>query len=497
MSDWYRTGTRSLATFLYGRGRVLSLVMALLLCSVGLATLASEASNTGSSGVASNETFIAVAKTAQTVVVNVFSTRQVKEEEEFEPGQNPLFEDPFLRRFFGERFRRQFEVPRPRREQGLGSGVIVTSDGYIVTNNHVVEGADQIKVLLVDKRSFEGKVIGTDPKTDVAVIKINASDLPTIPWGDSSQLRVGEMVLAVGNPFGLNQTVTMGIISAVGRAHMGIVDYEDFIQTDAAINPGNSGGALVDLNGKLIGINTAIFSQSGGYMGIGFAIPSNMVKSVMNSLIKHGKVIRGWLGVSIQEVSENLAKEFAAPNTKGALVGDVVADGPASKAGIQRGDIITAVNDVAVKDASHLQMLVTEAAPGTTVTLSVWREKRLQQIPVTLGEQPKEPGGISRTPKEKGRGEHVLAGVAVEALSAEEARRLHVTSGVVVSEVVPDSPADRAGLRPDDVIRELNRKPVRSVRDFERLAGALSPHSRVLLLITRGRATIFLSIQAE
>ena len=247
----------------------------------------------------------------------------------------------------------------------MGSGVVVSSDGYIVTNNHVVEKADEIQVLLSDKRKLKAKLIGTDPKTDIAVIKIDASDLPVLPWGNSNDLQVGEMVMAVGNPFGLNQTVTLGIISAVGRANMGIVDYEDFIQTDAAINPGNSGGALVNLRGELIGINTAIFTRSGGYMGIGFAIPSNMVKTVMNSLVKHGKVVRGWLGVSIQEVTPELAEQFDAPASRGALVGDVIDDSPAEHAKFERGDIITKYNGKTVDGPAHLRTRVAE--PSTVL----------------------------------------------------------------------------------------------------------------------------------
>lgn len=305
------------------------------------------------------------------------------------------------------------------------------------------------------------------------------------------------MVLAVGNPFGLNQTVTMGIISAVGRAHMGIVDYEDFLQTDAAINPGNSGGALVNLKGELIGINTAIFSQSGGYMGIGFAIPSSMAKGVMQSLIKHGKVIRGWLGVGIQDLTEDLAKEFGVAEIKGALVSDVGTDGPAAKTGLERGDVITSFNNVTVKDATHLRSLVTDSDPGTTVTLTILREKRHRDITVTLGEQPKEIGEVSGKPFAPGRGDHALAGVAVEPLAREDLRRFNIQGGVAVSGVEPESLADRAGLREGDVIREINRKPVRSVEDFERLVRGLSPQQLVLLLIMRGKATVFLSIKPE
>jgi serine protease Do len=444
-----------------------------------------------------SEAFISVAKAAQPAVVNISSSRKVVAGTQQPPSPSPFFDDPFFRRFFGEEFRRRFQPPPERREQGLGSGVIVSADGYIVTNNHVIAEAEEINVLLADNRRFTAKVVGADSRTDVAVIKIDAKGLPTLPWGDSSRLQVGEMVLAVGNPFGLNQTVTMGIISAVGRAHMGIVDYEDFIQTDAAINPGNSGGALVNLKGELIGINTAIFSQSGGYMGIGFAIPSNMAKEVMQSLIKHGKVIRGWLGVGIQELTEDLAKEFGVAEIKGALVTDVAPDGPAAKAGLERGDVVTSFNNVSVKDSTQLRSLVTESEPGTTVTLTILRDKRHRDIKVTLGEQPKEAGEFPGKSLAPGRGDHALTGVAVEPLEREDLRRLNIEGGVTVSGVEPESPADRAGLREGDVIREINRKPVRSVEDFERLVRGLSPKQGVLMLIMRGKATVFLSIKPE
>ncbi|MEW6543555.1 MAG: DegQ family serine endoprotease [Nitrospirota bacterium] len=445
--------------------------------------------------VPSNETFVSVAKLARASVVNISSVRKTRLESE--PIPSPFFDDPFFRRFFGEEFERRFQPPRERREQGMGSGVIVSADGYIVTNNHVVDQADEITVLLPDKRSLKAKLVGTDPKTDVAVIKVEAADLPTLAWGDSTRLQVGELVLAVGNPFGLNQTVTMGIISAVGRANMGIVDYEDFIQTDAAINPGNSGGALVNLRGELIGINTAIFTRSGGYMGIGFAIPSNMVKNVMSSLVKHGKVVRGWIGVSIQEVSQDLAKEFGAPDTKGALVADVTEDSPAAKAGLERGDIITAYNGTAVNDPAHLRSLIAETAPGATVTLRVWREKSVRDVKITIGELPKELAKASRGRSEGGRGDHALAGVTVETYAPDRPGRQGRSrgdSGAVVKDIEPGSPAERAGLQAGDIIREINRKPVRSAQDFERLTERLSPKAPVLLLISRGNATIFLSI---
>jgi len=445
-------------------------------------------------GFIASQPFVAIAKQARASVVNISSVKNGTRRSE--PNLGPLFEDPFFRRFFGEEFERRMPSPPERREQGLGSGVIVTPDGYIVTNNHVVEEADEVTVSLPDKRTFKAKVVGTDPKTDVAVIKIDASNLPTIPWGDASQLEVGEMVLAIGNPFGLSQTVTMGIISAIGRANVGIVDYEDFIQTDAAINPGNSGGALVNLKGELIGINTAIFSRSGGYMGIGFAIPSNMARSVMRSLVEHGKVIRGWIGVSIQEVTPDLAKEFGAPENRGALVADVREDSPASKAKLERGDIITAYNGVVVRDPSHLRGLVADTAPGTTATLSVLREKKTRDVKITIGEMPKDLA--TTTPDGKGKGEHALAGVTVEnAGQADRFSRSKPSSGVVVTEIEPESSAERAGLRKGDIIREINRKAVKDVGDFERLTSELSPNSPVLLLLNRGNVTIFLSISGE
>ena len=444
-----------------------------------------------SAGTLPEQLFVPIAKRAKASVVNVSSVKKSKQDGQ--SFQNPFFDDPFFRRFFGEEFERRMPAPREFQQQGLGSGVIVTQDGYIITNNHVVEGADELNVSFPDKRTFKAKVIGTDPKTDVAVIKIDASNLPALPWGDASQLEVGEMVLAVGNPFGLSQTVTMGIISAIGRANVGIVDYEDFIQTDAAINPGNSGGALVNLKGELIGINTAIFSRSGGYMGIGFAIPSTMAKSVMQSLIKHGKVIRGWLGVSIQDVTPDLAKEFGATENTGALVGDVMEDSPASKAQLERGDIITAYKGVSVRDSNHLRGLVAETSPGTTARLSVLRDKNPLDLTITIGELPKELAKASRDGS--GKGEHALAGITVE--NARQSGRSKPSSGVVVTDIEPESPAERAGLQKGDVIREINRKPVKDVKDFERLASQLSSRSSVLILVNRGNRAIFLSFGGE
>ena len=332
--------------------------------------------------------FVEVSRKITPAVVNISTTRVVKEEGGANRIPAPFSDDPFFRRFFNGPFAP--DIPRERRENSLGSGVIVDPRGYIITNNHVIENADEIKVLLGDRREFTGKVIGADPKTDVAVVKIEAGNLPSIRWGDSGKLRVGEYVLAVGNPFGLNQTVTLGIVSAVGRANVGIADYEDFIQTDAAINPGNSGGALVNIDGELVGINTAIFTQSGGYMGIGFAVPSNMVRLVMDSLIANGRVVRGWLGISVQEMNPDLARQFGLSEARGALVADVLSDGPAERAGIKRGDVILEFDGTPVDTVGQLRNLVAEKTAGSRVHLKLVQDRREKEVEATIREQPQE-----------------------------------------------------------------------------------------------------------
>src|SRR5882724_351015 len=319
--------------------------------------------------------FAPVVKKVGPGVVKVFTTTKMHNTGySGQPGQPGM--DDFLRRFFGDESegrnpRHNFNVPR---QQGIGSGVIATKDGYILTNNHVVDGADQVKVALQDGREFTAKVIGRDPKSDIAVIKIDAKDLPAVSMADSDKVEVGDVVLAVGNPFGIGQTVTTGIVSATGRAGAIGLDYEDFIQTDAAINPGNSGGALVDAEGRLIGINTAILSRSGGNQGIGFAVPSNLARTVMESLIKDGRVVRGFLGVSIQDVTSALESEFHLKQSGGALVGEVTSKSPAEKAGIQSGDVIVEYNGKPVKDSRHLKLQVAQTAPGTKVAVKVIRD---------------------------------------------------------------------------------------------------------------------------
>ena len=331
--------------------------------------------------------FVEVARATKPAVVNISTTKVIR----YRGGPyTPFFDDPFFRHFFGDDFFREFRIPRERREQSLGSGVIVNQDGYIVTNNHVVAGASEIKVLLGDNREFSGRVAATDPRTDVAIIKISGHNLPTIPWGDSARLPVGEWVLAIGNPFGLTQTVTAGIISATGRANVGVADYEDFIQTDAAINPGNSGGALVSVRGELIGINTAIFSRSGGYMGIGFAIPSNMVREVVESLVKKGKVTRGWLGVQIQPLTSGLAEKFGLKDTQGILVSDVSENSPAAEAGMMRGDIILEFDGKRMEDPVHLRNEVAHTEPGKKIPVKIWRKGKEMTLIVKIEELPKE-----------------------------------------------------------------------------------------------------------
>ena len=397
---------------------------------------------------------------------------------------------------FGPRgFRRPYGPgePRDHRGGGQGSGVIVSPDGYILTNNHVIDGARTVTITLPDKREFTGTIVGADPKTDLAVVKIEGQNLPTVSWGDATKLQVGEYVLAEGNPFGLNSTVTLGIVSALGRGRMGITQYEDFIQTDAAINPGNSGGALVNAKGELVGINTAIFSQTGGYQGVGFAVPTSMSRPIYDSLVKNGKVVRGFLGVSIQDLTQNLATSFGLKDAKGALVSDVQDGSPAGQAGLNQGDIITIYQGSLVEDAVALQRQVTKTAVGTKVTIRVIRDGYEKNLTVTIGEQPE----TRKTAKvATGELDYAFAGVAVQDLDRDTAKELGVrgkAQGVVVTAVEPDSGAEKAGVMRGDVIREINRQLVKSVKDFEKVSSGLKKGEHVLILIDRRGNALFLS----
>jgi serine protease Do len=459
--------------------------------SVSPAVLASTPASNG---------FAEVAKVVTPAVVNITTvtvepvSQRRSLENELRDRMEELFGGPggpFGPRGFREPLRPG--EPRGHRGSGQGSGVIVSSEGYILTNNHVVDGAREVTITLPDKREFKGRIVGSDPKTDLAVVKIEGTDLPTVTWGDASQLQVGEYVLAVGNPFGLNSTVTLGIVSALGRGRMGITQYEDFIQTDAAINPGNSGGALVNTRGELVGINTAIFSQTGGYQGVGFAVPTTMGKPVYESLIKNGKVIRGHLGVGIQDLTQDLAKSFGIVNVKGALVGDVKEDSPAAQAGLKQGDIIISYQGTTVDDGVALQRLVTSTAVGTKVAITVIRGGHEKELTATIAEQPE----LARTAKvEPGERRSALAGVAVQDLDSATAKELGLKGnvrGVIVTEVEPDSGPERAGLMPGDVIQEINRQPVKSLKDFEQASSSVRNGDRVLMLINRRGSSLFIS----
>ncbi|NOY64270.1 MAG: DegQ family serine endoprotease [Nitrospirae bacterium] len=377
--------------------------------------------------------------------------------------------------------------PRKYREQSLGSGVIVSSNGYIITNNHVIEQADEIRVILYDKRSFKAKVVGVDSKTDLALIKIKGKNLPTIPWGDSDKLKVGEFVLAIGNPFGLSHTVTMGIISAVGRANVGVADYEDFIQTDAAINPGNSGGPLVNIKGELIGINTAIFSRSGGYQGIGFAVPSNMAKTIIEQLKDKGRVIRGWLGVTIQDLTPELADRFGLDKTLGALVSDVFKGSPAEKSGIKRGDVIIEFDGRSVSNVSVLRNLVAQSRVGSKVKIKVVRKGKKQTLWARIIEIPDEFSEVKDiTPK--GRPEKADIGLTVTELTPSIARQIGLPPderGVVVLDVQEGSSAQEAGIKKGDVIQEIDDKVITGYDDWKTSMGSLKPDQNIVMFINR------------
>ena len=440
--------------------------------------------------------FVEIAKMVKPAVVNIAATRSGKAGDG--PQSSP-FDDPFFRKFFGDEFFKRDAPQRERKERGQGSGVIVDPNGLIITNNHVVNKADEIRVILSDKREFKGKLIGTDTKTDIAVVKIEATGLSTIPLADSDQLEVGEFVLAVGSPFGLTQSVTMGIVSAVGRASMGIAEYEDFIQTDAAINPGNSGGALVNVRGELVGINTAIFSQSGGNMGIGFAVPTNLARAIMDQLVKTGKVVRGWLGVAIQELTPELATQFGLADTKGVLVSDVMDDSPAKKAGFERADVITEYDGREMDSPTHLRNAVAQTPIGKKVTVKLIRDKKTKQLDVSIAEQPKsfgqnnsEENGESTAPT------GVLSDFDVRELNEELAARYglkRTERGVIVVRVKPGSTAEEMGVREGDIILEVNRKGVSSLKSYERAVSGLGKDQAVLLLLKRKGQAIYLTLR--
>jgi serine protease Do len=433
-------------------------------------------------------------------VVNISSSKVVRSSGGAGNDIPSFMMDPFFRQFFGNDFGRQRRNPGPQYQRSLGSGVIIRPDGYILTNNHVIDGATDITVTLLDKREFKAKVIGTDAKTDLGVLKVDAKGLPALTLADSSKVRVGDIVLAMGTPFGLGQTVTMGIISAKGRNGLGIIEgYEDFIQTDAAINPGNSGGGLVDIRGELIGINTAILTRGGGNQGVGFAVPINLARGVMDQVIAHGKVTRGYMGVGPEDISPAMAKAFHLTDMRGVLIGNVEPGSPAAQAGIQRGDIVYEINGERVEDSNQLRLRISSTAPGTTVRLKMLHDGAERTVSVKLAEYPNETArnGAGNDLRENGGATNALDGVQVEDLNYEYLRELRLSSstkGVVVTDMANGSPAAMAGLQSGDVIQEMDREKITSAADFDR-AMRRSAGRTVLLLVNRGGATRYLAVE--
>jgi serine protease Do len=437
--------------------------------------------------------FAAVAQAVSPSVVTVTSEKLVQ------PAANPfggMFgNDPMFRRFFGD----PGQNAQPFKQRGLGSGVIVRDDGYILTNNHVIQGADELTVELFDGRKLPAKVVGADPRSDLAVLRVDASGLPAMTIGDSEQVRIGEWVLAIGSPFNenLQHTVTAGIVSATGRSGMNLNEYEDFIQTDAAINPGNSGGALVNLDGEMIGINSAIASRTGGSNGIGFAIPANIAVDVMNDLITDGKVTRGWLGVSIQDVNQDLAQAMNLSTESGVLINSVAKGGPAEKAGLEQGDVIVRFDGKAMKNVSELRLTVAKADPNDEAQVVVLRDGKEKAVSVRLGEFP-EDGSVAAVQSGEVREDDL--GITVEPITPDLAQQFElqdVSKGLVVTTITGASPAEDAGLQPGDVILKVNRQSVVSLKDYRAALDQADPGSPVLFLLQRGGNTFFVAIRPK
>jgi serine protease Do len=444
-----------------------------------------------------NKAYERIANEVTPAIVSIQSTQVIKVQ------QSPFFSDPFFRQFFGNM--PGFGIPREQREHALGSGVIVSADGYILTNNHVVRNASSIDVQMSNKKTFKAKVVGADQPSDIAVLKIDATNLPTAHLGDSNTLHVGDIVMAFGNPFGLDFTVTRGAVSALGRTGIEQGGLQSFIQTDAAINPGNSGGALVNVEGQVVAINTAILTGNsgpggeGGNIGIGFAIPINLARHVMEDLIKTGKVTRGYLGAEVGDVTQGLADQFKAPDTQGAFVQNVTPDSPSAKAGLKAGDIIRKFNGQDVGGRDQLISMVTAANPGTVATLDVLRDGKPLTLKVSLGERPENLAQSSGQPgSSKGPTEGTLRGISVQNLTPDLRNQLGVppeTPGVVISGIDPNSPAADVGLQQGDIIQSIDRQPVRNVEDFNRLAGAAK--GQTLLRINRQGTGIFVVITPD
>ena len=450
-----------------------------------------DANNDTASLTSSSKAFTSIVKKVAPAVVHIRVEKNVSSSGDI----NDLSNNPFFRQFFGPQFRQQ---PRQYKEQAQGSGFIISKDGYILTNNQVVADTSKITVILSNKQELKAKLIGADPETDIALIKIDDGDnLPVVTFGDSDALEVGEWAIAIGNPFGLSQTVTVGVISAKGRDRVGINDYENFIQTDAAINPGNSGGPLLNIRGEVIGINSALYTNSGGYMGIGFAIPINMVKSIETQLKDHGKVTRGWIGVAIQDVNENLAKSFNLPKAEGILVSEVEAGSPAEAAGLQRGDVILRLDNRVLENVNDLRNSVAMLTPKSKAVLQIVRDGKNKEVEITIGEQPANFNKMAQ--EEKGTSSLKQFGLSFQNLTPDLAEQFGYkqNQGVIISEVEQGSTAAMAGLKPGLLVEEVNKVRVHNVKELDGVILKSKTPKRILLRVRNGDLSQYVVLTTE
>ena len=443
--------------------------------------------------------FVDIVKKANPAVVHIRVEQSVPTRRYHDQQFDEMFNNPFFERFFGPYYRQNPDNrQRQYKQQGQGSGFIISKEGHILTNNHVVENADKITVILSDEREFKATLVGTDPLSDVALIRIEDSgNLPTLPLGDSDALEVGELVIAIGNPFGLSQTVTAGVVSAKGRTSVGINEYENFIQTDAAINPGNSGGPLLNIKGEVVGINSALYSRTGGYMGIGFAIPINMAKSIEGQLMDSGKVTRGWLGVVIQDIDKDLAKSFGLKEANGILVSEVQKDSPAARAKIKQGDVILRLSGEKLINTAELRNKVAMLAPGSIATLDIVREGKEMAIDVKIGERPD--GSDAPAVVDGGNSSVDQFGLSFQELTPELAERFGYRdkAGLIVSGVEPGSPAAEAGMRPGQLVEEVNKQTVTSMEELRLALKDAADDKRLLLRVRTGNYSQYVVLIAE
>ena len=471
-------------------------------------TVSSENNNDLEEMLRNSRTRAILVKNVQKAVVHI-KVEKIMDASDSQYLNNPLdlYNDEFFRRFFpdlrppkNQQPKRNQNPKRQFRQEGMGSGSIVNRKGYILTNHHVVGDADRILVVLFDGTEKEAKLVGTDPESDIAVVKINGKDLSVLPMGNSDDILVGEDVIAVGNPFGLIQTVTYGIVSAKGRSNVGINEYENFIQTDAAINPGNSGGPLVSLRGEIVGVNSAIFSRSGGYQGIGFAVPINMARKIMFDLIEKGTVSRGWLGVGIQDVSKDLAKAFKLENTKGSLITGVMEDTPAQKAGIRKGDVVIKINEKLIQDSNHLRNEIANAGAFKDVEMEIIRDGESILVKLELGERPKKISQVKVLPKSnKDSNQMNLLGMTLEEINEENSRKfgIDLKSGLLIVGVDPLSPSGKTGISQGMVIQELERQMVENIKDFKKIVNDIDLDKGILILVSSKNGSRYIFIQSD